>query len=284
MRWARVIVVLGGASLVAACLLPELGDLGGAGQEDGSTAGDATGDAPTKLDGGGDALSDAPATDGSASFCPDGSFCDDFDNGALGAKWTSTLLADGVLALETGGVSAPNLLRASLVPPVGTERRAGLSKTFNVASGPKRVVCAVSAKVVTRPTTPGEDVQLLEVYEKGTTYDDLYVKIQAGGTYLLEEFNAPDGGAASASKSLSTASGGIAVGVWTRLTLDVNFATKAATLTIAPSGGSTSTITMPAITPGVSVKSYELNLAEPADHETDPSTIQYDDFRCDITP
>lgn len=285
MRWARGLVV-GASVLVAACLLPELADLGGSGAQDASTAGDASFDAmvPDAKPNGDAAAPDAPSGDGAASVCPDASFCDDFDNGPLGGKWSGQTIVDGVLALETGGLSAPNLLRASLVTPTGSVRRAGLTKTYNVTTAPKRIVCAVSAKVVVRPTSSGQDLQLLEIYEQGSTFDDFFVKITSSGTYLHEEFTGADGGPSSVSKSLTTANGGIGIGTWTRLTLDVNFQTKAASLTILPSGGSASTISMTATTPATGVKSYDLNLAEPDDHDTDPSTIQYDDFRCDFTP
>src|SRR5688572_12363721 len=92
----------------------------GPGLLDGLTGGTASGD--VKQDGQRDTSTDA-ATDASSEAdagvsCDDaGNFCDDFDRGDLGARWTGFIVnGSGRLSLSDATVtSAPNALRADIV-------------------------------------------------------------------------------------------------------------------------------------------------------------------------
>ena len=133
MKPHRVIVALGGASVVlAACVFPSLGDL--VGGSDASAPGvDASSDAPTSdattgdvttgdagTDSASDAKLDAPlAADGSSSPCslPNLIFCADFDKSVtFGSGWTNAY-QDGLVAGaldKTNVVSPPASFAASM--------------------------------------------------------------------------------------------------------------------------------------------------------------------------
>lgn len=277
-----LLIGLCASAFLAACLLPELQDLGGAATSDAGPADGAAGDAAL-----GDGASDGSKADASAkdaAACPDGSFCDDFDDGPLGARWSTIDTFDGVLALSDASVSAPNGLRMELAAPAGAERRAALVKNFAVSAAPTRVVCSVSLRLTTRIGGTGDDLELFEIDQQGATYDTVFIKVSATQTFLREEHTGGDGGFASQTKALATNAGGIPDGTWTRVVLDVNGATKSATLSITPEGGSTTPLVMSSLTLAKSVTKLTLILGEPADHDVSPSTTHFDDYRCDVTP
>lgn len=275
MRW--VIASIAALSAVAgACLLPEVNDFAGssldAAAESFVAPEAAAPDSAVTPEAGADAK----------VVCPDTSFCDDFDDGPLGAKWTSKDELDGKLTLETGGLSAPNRLLMSLTPLTGFVRRAGLTKTFAVTANPKRITCSVMVRVEGRANPPDGDTQLLEIWEHGSKDDDVYLKIGQADTYLREDSLTADGSVTAHNKTIPAGAGAIANGVWTRVVLDVDFVGKAAALTLTPNASVPTTGSIP-ITPGVGITKFDVILAEPDDHDDGPAKASFDDLRCDFT-
>lgn len=279
MRWAYGIGVALGC-LAAACLLPELRGLAGDGADASTLVDGSSGDA--NVDGSADGAVDV-GPDVPRAPCPDSSFCDDFDEGPLGGRWTAIQQLDGVLSLEDGGLSAPNRLRMDLLVPSGASRRAGMQKLIPVPSGLTRVVCTLSVRIDVRPTASGDDYQIVEVTLRDGARTSTYVKIGPTQTQLIEGRPGADGGFVTTAKTLTTAAGGIPSGVWTKVTVDVSYPAKTATLTVSPAGGATTQLST-SIFAGTNDKTLELYLGEPDDSDNGPSTTQFDDFRCDLTP
>jgi len=130
----RVLALL----LVSSCLFPDLGPLSGddAGGADATT--DATKDVAldvtndvAKTDG---APSDAGADVKTSPCAVKHTFCDDFDDGGLGATWDNTNNgAGGTLSQTTNAVSAPYAFQAQ-VPGGGGHPWASLEKSFPASS------------------------------------------------------------------------------------------------------------------------------------------------------
>ncbi len=250
--------------MAAGCLLPELGDFAGSGS--GSSDAAVTNDA-------GPPGSDAGAPD--ARSCPDGSFCDDFDDGPVGAKWGTKQEIDGLLSLVDAGVSKPNALQMEFLPPTTTERRAYLAKSFSLTAH-THVVCSVRVNPLVRTTGSGQDYQLLLLSERGTGYGSVYVKLTPTATDLIEE-HPGDGGAARNLKFLTTATGGIATGSWSTLVLDVSYTNAIATLTVT--GTTTTSITIPLVPPAKPT-AIDVSLGDDGDTDTDVSRTLFDDLVC----
>ncbi len=63
---------------------------------------------------------DAPAEETAPPFCQGHAFCDDFDTGALGAKWSGIKQSGGMLSLDGAeSVSAPQSLRVDVAAAPG---------------------------------------------------------------------------------------------------------------------------------------------------------------------
>lgn len=279
MRWAYGIGVALGC-LAAACLLPELRGLAGDGADASTLVDGSSGDA--NVDGSADGAVDV-GPDVPRAPCPDSSFCDDFDQGALGARWSAIQQLDGVLTLEEGGLSAPNRLRMDLLAPKGGTRRAGLQKLIPIPSGITRVVCTMSLRVDVRPTATSDDYQILEVTQRDGARTSTYVKIGPTQTMLIESRPTADGGTATSTKTLATTAGGVPTGSWAKITLDVNTTTKTSTLSIVDATNTAAQFST-SIFAGSNNKTLELYLGEPDDGDIGLSTTQFDDFRCDFTP
>ena len=146
-----------------------------------------------------------------------------------------------------------------------------------------RVVCVVSRRIDVRPTASGDAYQILEIAETGGGRTSAYVKVGPTVTQLLEARPNADGGTATTTKSLSTAAGGSPTGAWTKLTLDANYGTNTATLTISIEVGTVTQLST-SLPSGASNKALQLYLGEPDDSDQGLSTTQFDDFRCDFTP
>ncbi len=81
---------------------------------------------------------DAPSVSdtGASSSCPEGSFCDDFDDGGMGDKWTALRLVQGNLAFDTTDFqSAPRSLRSTVTGGNTDERTASLHRSLPFTKG-----------------------------------------------------------------------------------------------------------------------------------------------------
>lgn len=262
--WLTVSLMIG-----SGCLLPELKDLGGSAASDAGTAPDGP-----LLDSGVDATTDA-TIDGAAP-CPSGWFCDDFDQGPLGATWSAVATLDGTLTLETGGLSTPNFVRMDLLAPKGASRHAYLEKTFTLA--PTRAVCSFAVRVPSRPATG--DFQLLEIRDSATHL--VYVKVYVNGTELGEEATGADGGNADRFIHLTTANGGIPDATWTTTTLDVDYGAKTVNLSVTPLGGKTATTSLGNLLVAPNAKSVVVSLGDTGDSDNPLFTAHLDDLRCHV--
>ncbi|HEY1954001.1 MAG TPA: hypothetical protein VGH28_00265 [Polyangiaceae bacterium] len=174
----------------AACFFPDLGALSGndAGPDGASdaTANDA-------------AVNDAAMNDASADAGPCAAqhvFCDDFDDGPLGAKWDSPYLTDGgALGLTTvHAVTAPSALAATAAQTgPSVEGEAELQKLLPAADHTRvqaDVTVAAGASVseldmialIPKPPPPGSDYADFDIQlGKTTGYLEQYVHDTDGG-------------------------------------------------------------------------------------------------------
>jgi hypothetical protein len=267
------LAIAGVATIAAGCLLPEIGDFSG-GSPDASTV--LGNDASPK-----DTGADAPIVVADAGACPDGSFCDDFDDGPLGAKWTTKQEQDIELTLVDAGLSPPNALQLRFLPRTKAARQGFLSKAFPVTTA-AHVVCSVQIKPIVRTTTSGQDYQVLLVQTAASAsqWASVYVKLTPTATDVLEDHPGADGGVASSVKGIPTTGGGVATGAWSRLELDVDFAKKSAKLTVI--GTATTSLTIPNLQPPANPSSITILLGEDGDSDDEPSTTLLDDLVCSL--
>jgi hypothetical protein len=149
-------------------------------------------DAGATFDGdGGDGpdLADAGSDDGAPPRppCPDGAFCDDFDDGPLGLRWTSPEIVRG--RLERGSasyVSAPYALRATLDPPDGSAHR--LAVLLREFAGVTGLRCSVDLYVEERGTSSRARPLYIVVRNPALLSYELNFWIYPDGTAGLEEW------------------------------------------------------------------------------------------------
>lgn len=182
---AAAVLSLAGA---AACLFPDLGSLGDGGVD--ATGPDAPPDAPS---------SDAPSADAAGDAGPCSGqhvFCDDFDDGPLGANWDSKYLTDGgALGLTTvHATSTPNALAATVAQTgPGIEGEAELQKNLPAADHTR-----VQADVTIAAGTSQNELDFIALLPKppppGFDYADLNLQLSKSTGYLEEYVHGADGG------------------------------------------------------------------------------------------
>ena len=228
--------------VLAACgLFPDVSSLGGPGS-----------DASAPEVGAGDA--DA----GDAGPCASQHvFCDDFDDGPLGAKWDSPYKTDGGgLALTTlHAVSPPNALAATLAGTgPGVEGESELQKSLPAADHTR-----VQADVTVAPGTSANEVDLVAMVSvtapSGFDHAEVNVQSTSDGGILEEYLHGPDGGAGQdlpVTTSFATTR---------HIQIDVDFPSQTFALTIdgVPAAGATLSpqITKSALTLNVGVAYIE---------------------------
>jgi hypothetical protein len=255
------------SSLRCSLLVDTNGLSGGPAASPDGDAPDGSSDAP-----GGDALLDADVGFRDCDATPH-DFCDDFDNGVFGARWSGqTLTNGGVVSLDDAGLSPPNALRATLVPlHDGGNGGAALFKNI------MRVASFVSCEF---------DVQILEGDFQAF---DLSFEDDAGVTTYGVSFNVGDTSPGAHLREY-TVSGStyvvlhqyslpaMATGVWHHASFVVSIAggdAGSATLTI---DGTPFVDARLAPKPALSL--YRLTLSET--FTTDPFDALYDNVHCDI--
>lgn len=174
-----------------------------------------------------DAAPDAPETSSSASeggpdvvspnAC-DATFCESFDEGPLGSKWTEQVtLEDADLALVPSTLGPPNALRVRLLARDGTAMRAAyLAKSFPF---PKHARCEFD--VFAGPGLSTGDIEVFGLRAKSEgKYYSLHVKLGNDELELRESLS-----------DTATPSAEIAAGPWTgawmHVALDVALGVKA---------------------------------------------------------
>ena len=225
-------------------------------------------------DGGADGPNDAPGTDVDAdaggtiasSHC-DATFCDDFDEGPLGARWTRKEVFGADLALVPSTASAPNALRLSLPAQAGTTERVGL--LAKDVSFPTHVRC--SFKLFTATTiASGRDVEVLSYRARlGDTFYGVYLKVGDNEIYLREEITGD-------STTYSEVPASLGQSTWLDVELDAQLG-KAATLKV--DGEPVSIVLRP-----FAAEVLTIGLGEPGDGDQWAYETLFDDLACSVTP
>jgi hypothetical protein len=158
---------------------------------------DAAPDRMVTIDAPSDATTDT-ATDAGVVTC-DATFCDDFDEGGLGALWSSQQIQNGAtFTLDTTDpTSKPNALRAQLVDTGNTteSRRAFLHQTLSAG---KKIACELDVKVLGGPTSRHVDLLRFRTSGAGVTEYSIWFGLRGGaanpGAIFREDVEFPDGG------------------------------------------------------------------------------------------
>ena len=168
-------LALGGA-LAACFLLPATDGLSG-----GSTGPSDAASEPTPVDG---------AVDGGC----DATFCDDFDNGPLGAAWTEIHGADaGWLSLGAPSVSPPNALEIALPDAASGTRMAMLVRDLPKGSALRCSFSVLGEALST--STNWADVLSFHFAGTGAFVDaEILLGMSQSGVTVREDVSYPDGG------------------------------------------------------------------------------------------
>ena len=193
----------------------------------GSAAEDAASDRAVPNEGGAlDAGAEATSSSDAGRTC-DATFCDDFDDGPLGAKWTKTTLAGGgTLELATPARSLPNALRAQFHGVSSPQDRyAMLEQDLGLG---KSVRCDFSIYVASRPNMDLDDVFRIRTRGPGVGDFLLYFAVSTGGGSLADDIAYPDGGCACPQKYVPFTQ--LPVSSWAHVTVETNFSTATVTV------------------------------------------------------
>lgn len=227
------------------------------------------GGADAALDARSDVALDAPAHD--AGTC-DATFCDDFDDGAIGATWTQVLRLDsGWLSLGPPAVSPPNALVIAL-PDGGAAQGASLVKDFPKASA---ITCSFSMLGEVLPSTAnaGGDVLSFHYAGSGSVVDtDVLLSASSTGLSLREDVGFADGGCACPGFAVGPAP--IANGLFTRVEMKIDFATAHVFV------NDTEVLTHAVTGSGAAAVRVSFGVDRP----DQPMRARFDDFRCTVTP
>jgi hypothetical protein len=266
---ASTLGILSGCSL----LVDQSGLTGGASDDastesDGATPADAPGidayapsDAPIQ-DGAGNGEGGDAGSLGCAAAGHD--FCDDFDNGALGATWTRFLTQGGTMTLDPVALSPPfSLFLAGA--DAGGYSDLQLFKDFVGTLG---IRCSFDLRV----DAYDSNVDLLHVDFKSKS-GAYWVRLVVSGGDLNEYGQLPDGGTRV---QHNYAVNQPSVGAWSRVELNIQLAGDAGTVTLTVGGVPvTENLSPPADITGNTVRlgAYGVNL--------DKWRAHFDNFSCD---
>jgi hypothetical protein len=167
-----------------------------------------------------DARVDGPPADVGRPFCAnrDASFCDDFDQDALGAKWsTMTTYAGGAVALEPSSfASAPNSVRAT-VPgdPSGSTRYATLRQDLPPLSALR---CELDVRIEEESSDGNQVLEIFYADMKRPNGDtcSIWLSVNSQMTVMSTGGSLPDGGY----DGQQTQVGALPQHQWTHLTIE----------------------------------------------------------------
>lgn len=240
-------------------------------------AGDLAADASSDVQGerasgeGGDSSARVDADGGKAC---DATFCDDFDDGALGATWTSTTLTkSGVLELGATAHSAPNALRARFETstPQG-DRDAFLEKDLGRGT---RLRCDFFVFVEVPPESDFVDIVRVRTTAAGVAdYNLLFGVSPVGGATFREDLFLTDGGCGCPRKEASPPA--VPLSRWVAVTLETDFATASLSydgrvVAAGPFAGFTPSSN---VFVAIGTRAYKQQ----------PSVVLFDDVSCSLAP
>jgi hypothetical protein len=216
MRSVRLLIASFAVCACACGLFPDLSTLSADAGDAGDASNDSTVDAArdTGSDAGGDASADARPSPCTATHL----FCDDFDQGALGAKWDSVHMTSGPLVLSTTNVvTPPNALEATASTSSDTESM--LTKHFPSAN---HTHVELDAFVVNPSDTSNTEIDFVS-FDISTppspyTYANLNLQRWQAAALLEQYAQTPDAGNASVDMPVAQT-----FNTWTHVTLDIDF-------------------------------------------------------------
>lgn len=206
----------------------------------------------------------------------DATFCDDFDDGPLGVRWTSVNTTNGgALTLDDAAVSAPFALRMDLPDrDSGVTRRAQLAKTFGAAA---HLTCDVRLFVV-HPVATGVEGYGLFIVKLSQNGYAIEAKIQDDQTITVSEsYKIADAGT-NHSVSLGVAT----PGQWLHLTVTTDFNSLSASLDAIQGTLPLSAAASGALDGGSPL--FTVGLGEDSDIDKPAFSARFDDFACSLTP
>lgn len=204
-------------------------------------------------------------------FVCDAAFCDDFDDGGFGAKWSKTTIVGATVTfgLEDAGVSPPNALLLDMALRTATTSRRGYL-TRDVPFGSARCDFDMSIDEAGAST---DDLGLFAISVATTDSYELELKSGAGRLFVYETFKLVD--AAVNEKKLDVAGRPLA-GFH-----HVSFATDWTTLTITIDGALVQLGLRGGVT-GATTMSYLLG--ETGDGDLSHFAVRYDNVACTPGP
>ena len=221
---------------------------------------------------------DASPSDGGgndAPFCKQANhtLCDDFDELALGALWTSQHVTSAMLSLDdAAAVSPPHSLLASVAD--ASAGVAYLQKDFSGSAS--RVTCAFDARVDALSTVPvlSFSLDLASTDPSRPDYNITLLHTSAKTSYS-EWTGLSDGGGSSNGADLPALP--VSASKWTHVVVDMSFG--AGSISITYDGASVLATGLAA--PPNSAQTLLLGVIE---YIATPVTMHFDDVACDIVP
>jgi hypothetical protein len=213
------------------------------------------------------------AGDGDARTCSSGGFCDDFDQGALGATWTTKVI-EGASSLDFDIVdfqSAPRSLRAK-VPARGSESsKAALLRSL--AGTPKSLRCSFSIRVNSTARAPTDFIDFFQIRAVGPTLPayEMRLGLLATKTNVREDVHL-DGNLCNCPRKAVDIEN-LPQSTWTRVTVD----TDLASMEISYDGR----VVLATPFQGVSYTSLSVYLGL-QNFSSVAADVQYDDLVCDV--
>ncbi|MCA9583830.1 MAG: hypothetical protein KC657_00555 [Myxococcales bacterium] len=269
-RVSTPIFVGAAAACIAGCsLLVDTRGLGGGGEAPGAPDGSATTDGarPAPSTDGGAEASFAPPDSGPIDCAAPNTFCDDFDQGALGATWDDIERTHGDVKLSQEALSPPNALAAGVTPGTNTGD-AALVKRFSPA--PAAIHCELDFNLDS--PVPVDIFQIRTVVGGKARYH--YVGYRSAD-WAVGEWIPASAGQPETNRSSSIAS--LALKRWAKLVVDMNDTSITATLDGQPLGSLT----------GISAAGgsrRDLAIGLPDVPKSDTASILVDNVRCVVTP
>ena len=248
---------------------------------DGLTGGDQAGSDASGVDGSAsDALaldasdaSDASVVDAARFTCPDASIvCDDFDDTALGAKWSSVTIQTGTLGIDnTASFSPPNSLLITLPDnPDGLTRYNKLDEDIGDL---KAVDCELEIRLDATDDTSTYDVRPFAFALNPPGYNNYDVHVNmARDQFSFEQNtdNGMDGGSLGKTENFSP----VTIGQWQHMRIATDFQT----IQIYVDGSKV--YDQPLLSPITSTSSGEIVVGQGYDTEPPSWVYRIDDVLC----
>lgn len=204
--------------------------------------------------------------------CPDGAFCDDFDEGELGARW-SNIAHQGArrMALDpTAPLSPPNVFRVEIPGDAGPRLVEGMLELDLPV--PKELRCSFAVRNE-RALGSSRNVDLFHLRLEAPGYEAYTLKL--GGTSgfgLREDIDLADGGCACP-RYQSGERFQLEPGVWKRIVLGTNFTT----VTLWVEGDVVAKEDLTTVAPSRVTVRLGLTTRTPTDAD-----MSFDDFMCEL--